>query len=91
VVAGRLAEDDYRLAGSYPALALEWMAANELEPSPMHRVAAPEIVGNLLNLLYADSGVTYYDDRFGHVSGGRVGRVPAPAEREPRLEDVSGG
>jgi hypothetical protein len=64
VVAGRLAEDDYRLAGSYPALALEWMAANELEPSPMHRVAAPEIVGNLLNLLYADSGVTYYDDRF---------------------------
>jgi hypothetical protein len=59
----RLSQPDYDLDASYPTGALIWAEAVGAGP-PRLRTAAPEAVGNLVNLLYGSRGVTFYDDRF---------------------------
>jgi hypothetical protein len=81
---------DYRLSDRYPALALEWMAAKGSAVGPCIASLRQEIVGNLINLLYgADSGLTYYDDRFDMFP--EDCRKGSCAARGARLADGSRG
>jgi hypothetical protein len=63
VATARLSEPDYRLAGRYPVVAIDWAVGAGVGPEDV-RMAGPEPLGNLLDLLYGPAGVTFYDDRF---------------------------
>jgi hypothetical protein len=62
VTIGALDEDDLDL-GRYPGGALAYLEVNEIDTREV-RLAAPDIVGNLVDYLYGPEGRTFYDDRF---------------------------
>jgi hypothetical protein len=71
VASVRLGADDYRLRDRYPVSSLVWLRSEGIDPTEVP-TAVPDTVGNLLEILYADAGGVFYDDRFdmfpAHVS-----------------------
>lgn len=59
---GRASEDDLELR-AYPLRALAYLEGNEVDTRTVH-LAAPDLVGNLVDYVYGPERRTFYDDRF---------------------------
>ena len=59
---GRLGQRDFELRG-YPVDALAFLEASEVDLQQVH-MAAPDVVGNYIELVYGPGRRVFYDDRF---------------------------